>query len=219
MKIKTLKRFIMDIFKNPASITELKKWYHYYSKKNEKSPLDYKIPWMTFSAIDYLEKNLTKDMNVFEYGSGGSTLFFSQRVNTITSIEHDKGWYDYELNILSKLNNLELKLIVPQLNGRLLNHGKDYENMYFDNYVNSIDDYEDKFDLIIVDGRQRNECFKKAILKVKCGGVIVFDNFDREHYQKSLECVNATDFEILSFYGFVPFGTMQSLTTIFKKNK
>lgn len=214
MKLNTLTDFLFDIVKNPNSLLELKKWYFYYKQK-DKSPLDYKIPWMTFSAIDYLSNYLKKDMELFEYGSGGSTLFFADKVKQVISIEHDKNWYDYEIKTLEILNNLELHLIEPDKSGMYRNKREGYQNLFFDNYVNSIDKY-DKFDVIIVDGRQRNICFQKAIKHIKKDGIIVFDNFDRNYYQKSLELIN-NDFEIINCKGFVPFGTMQSLTTLFKK--
>jgi len=215
MKTKSQIKFIIDLLNNPKSLLELKKWYFYYKQK-DKSPLDYKIPWMTFSAIDYLSNYLKKDMELFEYGSGGSTLFFAERVRKIISIEHDKSWYEYEIKILDELNNLELHLIEPDENGIYKNKRDGYQNLYFDNYVNTIDKY-DMFDVIIVDGRQRNICFKKALQHIKKNGIIVFDNFDRSYYQKSLDLINDNDFEIINCKGFVPFGTMQSLTTIFQK--
>jgi len=216
MKINTINKFILDLFKNPSSFLELKKWYYYYKRKDIKTPLDYKIPWMTFGAIEYLSDYLQQNMEVFEYGSGGSTLFFSNKVKKIVSIEHDRNWYDYEINVLSKLKNLELNLVLPEDTGRLKNYRKNYNNKFFDNYVNIIDNYEE-FDVIIVDGRQRNDCFKKAIKHIKKNGIIIFDNFDREYYQKSLKYINKNDFDIMNFHGFVPFGTMQSLTTILKR--
>ena len=215
MKLNTFKIFLIDIIKNPKSLLELKKWYFFYRQQN-RSPLDYEIPWMTFSTIEYLSHYLTQDMELFEWGSGGSTLFFSQKVKKIISIEHDKEWYNYEINKLSNLKNLELYLIEPEQNGIYKNKRKGYENLYFDSYVNFIDKY-DKFDVIIVDGRQRNECFKKALQHVKKDGIIVFDNFDRNYYYKSLKLIDKNEFEIINCRGFVPFGTMQSLTTIFRK--
>ena len=207
-------KFIIDLFKNPSSLLELKKWYFYYKQKN-RTPLDYEIPWMTFKAINYLSSFLQKDMELFEYGSGGSTLFFARKVKKIISIEHDKSWYNYEINKLKEISNLELFLIEPEKQGKFSNKRKGYRKVFFDKYVNSIDKFE-KFDVIIVDGRQRNICFQKAVYHIKKGGIIVFDNFDREYYQKSLNEIDDT-FEIINFQGFVPFGTMQSLTTIFKK--
>jgi len=51
-------------------------------------------PWICFAAIRELKMFLRPDMNVFEYGSGGSTLFFSQRCREVISVEHHKEWYE-----------------------------------------------------------------------------------------------------------------------------
>jgi predicted O-methyltransferase YrrM len=215
MKITTVMKFVYDILKNPSSLIELNKWWFYYKQK-DKSPLNYEIPWMTFKAIDYLSKYLKPEMEIFEWGSGGSTLFFAKRVKKVISIEHDKKWFCYETDLLKKYKNIELHLIEPQKTGIYENKRKEYKGLYFDQYVNSIEKY-DKFDVIVIDGRQRNLCLKKAINHIKKGGIIVFDNFDRKYYKKSLMFVNNNMFERIDCYGFVPFGTMQSLTTIFRR--
>ena len=40
------------------------------------SPLEIQLPWISYGAIDFLDGYLKPDMTVYEYGSGGSTLFF-----------------------------------------------------------------------------------------------------------------------------------------------
>src|SRR2546430_9982143 len=60
------------------------------------NPLDGDSPWMTFAAIRFLDRLLTKEMRVFEYGSGGSSLFFSRRVREVVSVEHDGAWENRE---------------------------------------------------------------------------------------------------------------------------
>ena len=57
--------------------------YWWINLRSNKSPLIDKRPWISFGAILFLEKILKKDMQVYEYGSGGSTLFFAQRVKCI----------------------------------------------------------------------------------------------------------------------------------------
>jgi hypothetical protein len=53
-----------------------------------RNPLDDQIPWITFEARHFVERVLTPESIVFEYGSGGSTLF-SKRVKQVISVEHD----------------------------------------------------------------------------------------------------------------------------------
>src|SRR5438105_11596179 len=51
-------------------------------------------PWLTFSAIDKIERVIVEHMHVVEYGSGGSTLFWSYHVKEVISVEHDRAWYN-----------------------------------------------------------------------------------------------------------------------------
>jgi hypothetical protein len=41
-----------------------------------RSPVDLELPWFSYSAIDALEKRLRPEHRVFEFGSGGSSVFF-----------------------------------------------------------------------------------------------------------------------------------------------
>src|SRR5262245_52249641 len=49
-------------------------------------------PWMTFASIAFLDGALRPDMRVFEWGSGGSTLFFSKRAKEVIAVEDDAEW-------------------------------------------------------------------------------------------------------------------------------
>src|ERR1019366_2881355 len=57
------------------------------------TPLSSGVPWLTFRTIDFLTNCLRPDMTVFEFGSGGSTIFIARRVRTVVSIEHDPEWH------------------------------------------------------------------------------------------------------------------------------
>ena len=45
---------------------------------------------------------------------------------------------------------------------------------------------EGDFDLVVVDGRARNACFHRAITRLAPGGVLVFDNVDRQRYRDAI---------------------------------
>jgi protein-L-isoaspartate O-methyltransferase len=49
---------------------------------------------MNYSVVEFLRQRLTKNMLLFEYGSGYSTLFFSKLVKKVVSVEYDKDWYE-----------------------------------------------------------------------------------------------------------------------------
>src|SRR6185312_3507964 len=54
-------------------------------------------PWVTFDAIDHIENYLRsqrRPLRAFEYGSGGSTLYWQSRQVECVSVEHDPAWYE-----------------------------------------------------------------------------------------------------------------------------
>ena len=76
--------------------------------------------------------------------------------------------------------------------------------MSFKKYVNSIDKYPQKyFDVIFIDGRDRNSCVKKSITKIQQDGIIILDNSERERYQESISLLSK--YKRIDFYGFGPY--------------
>jgi hypothetical protein len=152
--------------------------------------LDTELPWINIGAFKFLKKRLRSDMKVFEYGSGGSTLFFSKYVAEVISVEHDESWYKFILEKISKISNIKLYLKKPQLketNKYGSYYGKGRENYSFEEYVKTIEDYPDSyFDLIVIDGRARPACLEHALPKLKPSGYILFDNSERDRYLDSL---------------------------------
>jgi hypothetical protein len=52
---------------------------------NNKMPVDGNnnpLPWVTYSFIDFISERLTNSMDIFEYGSGNSTLWYSKKVKS-----------------------------------------------------------------------------------------------------------------------------------------
>lgn len=48
------------------------------NRKNQKSHLENQLPWITYQAFNFIKGRVNKNFVVFEYGSGGSTLFFQK---------------------------------------------------------------------------------------------------------------------------------------------
>ena len=138
-----------------------------------KQPLDLELAWFSYAAIDFLKSFLRPQMSVFEYGSGGSTLFFAKRVQTVISTEDNATWLE---NVRRRLTELSLKNVMLQ------HHEFDFKNPEgFENsaYLNSIP--SQKFDVIVVDGAEegvtvRPICFYHAENFIKPGGIIVVDD-------------------------------------------
>lgn len=71
-------------------IKQYKRWYS--DMHSGKTTMSLGLPWMTYDAIAFLEEITSEENNVFEWGSGGSTIFFAARCKQVISVEHDKEW-------------------------------------------------------------------------------------------------------------------------------
>lgn len=192
------------------------KWWE--SRKVETDTIHVGAPWMVFAAVSFLKKWLKKDMKVFEYGSGGSTVFFSKLSDSIISVEHYEKWYNRVSKYISnnQINNIEYRLILPELYTAVTGSCTDpksykscfpeFSNFSFKEYVISIDAYPDEcFDLVVVDGRSRGSCILHAMKKVKVNGMLLVDNADRSYYLKPFpELFDKNKWGIASFIGHVP---------------
>jgi hypothetical protein len=206
-----------------ASIFEHWKIYNEWQEQiiSKKQPFDCELPWISIHAKNYLKKYLEKKdkqhINIFEYGSGGSSLFFLKYSNNVISIEHNPEWFHYVRNAVAdkKIKGWHGELIKPDPIENNLQVELDSSNpldyystdesslmFTFKNYASSIDKYPDNyFDLILVDGRSRPSCLYHSRRKLKSGGLLVLDNADRKYYLSG----NLLDKEsfnlVLSLYG------------------
>src|SRR3989339_318086 len=70
------------------------------------------IPWVTYSFIDFISERLNTNMDIFEYGSGNSTLWYAKKVSSVTSVEHDKKWFEKIKNSMPQNVNLNYQELV-----------------------------------------------------------------------------------------------------------
>ncbi len=177
-------------------------WINSY---NNQMPIDKNnnpLPWVTYSFIDFIKDRLDSSMNIFEYGSGNSTLWYSKNVASVTSVEHDIQWFN------------KIKKIMPK-NVRLYHQALEYGGDY-SQFINQIDK---NFDIVIVDGRDRVNCLMYAIKSLKKSGVVVLDDSERESYNYGIELLLKEGFKRIDFWGISPGLFYKKCTTIFYKNE
>ena len=158
------------------------------------------IPWMNYNVISFLEERLTKDMCLFEYGSGYSTLFYSNLVKEVVSIESNIDWYNRMKKLIS--DNAQLFYIDFKENGE------------YCRYINKIDK---KYDVVVIDGRDRNRCAGNAINSLSEKGVIIFDDTSHAEYSDGVKILLNHDFRKLDFEGLKACGFGLDRTSIFYK--
>ena len=152
--------------------------------------LRYDVPWWTFEASDRVAGFLRErpQARVFEWGSGASTVWLSRRSGSVTSIEHDAQWAGHVRPVLPGNAVVHVVEPAPATGGpeQVLSEKPGFEGLDFRAYVDSLDDSDGTFDLVVVDGRARNACFHRAVSRLAPGGVLVFDNVDRARYREAI---------------------------------
>jgi precorrin-6B methylase 2 len=158
------------------------------------------IPWFNDAVIAFLDSRLNKTMRVFEYGSGQSTLYLSQKVKSVISIEHSRSWYE------------DMKSQVPD-NAKIV-----FAKEIGPDYPKQITLFPKKFDIVLIDGRRRVECVKPSIKKLSPRGVLILDDSERVVYQSAFKIMKSHGFRNLDFTSIKlgDFATAQ--TTVFYRS-
>jgi hypothetical protein len=155
------------------------------------------IPWFTYPAIDFLDSLKKENWFVFEWGCGYSTLWWSQNVKQVYSIEDNELWFNQIRNQIP--NNVQLT------------YGCDKEA-----YVGAIHQHDiNIFDVIVIDGSFRNECSLNSVNHLKDSGIIIFDNSDGKDYIESINFLIGSGFRRIDFWGLIPSYLYKNCTSVF----
>jgi predicted O-methyltransferase YrrM len=124
------------------------------------------LPWLTPKAIKLLQGYLKPTHCGLEFGSGRSTLWFAQRIQQLTSVEHDSDWYQRVKQRMERLGvtNVTYLFIPVEKENRVA-------------YPSVAEQFADRsLDFVLVDGAERSSCALKSMGKIKPGGLLVIDN-------------------------------------------
>lgn len=223
-----------ELEKMNASPEERKRFSGYYdawksSQRDGRSTMTDEMPWLTYEAIGFLNRHVKKNMHVFEFGGGGSSVYFARHSGTVVTVEHDAGWFEAMCAIMEKkeITNWDGNLITAEEGGSgdigdpdaYVSDDKIFEGKNFKAYASFIDRFENEsFDIIVVDGRARPSCTKHALPKLKKGGWLIIDNADRTYYFTAFKEILNTQFELVSNRkGPAPYCTWFTQTGIWRK--
>ncbi len=200
---------LLKVLTQPSRLKSLLSFNHkgylcdigWFKAFDTKSPVDGEgnpIPWVTYSFIDFIKNRIKKQHTIFEFGSGNSTFFYAKSAGIVVSVEHDKEWFDKIVK--DKPENSEMIYCE-------LIRGGDYCHMPVK--------LEEKFDVIIVDGRDRVNCCKQAVDALTNEGVVVLDDSEREYYREGIDFLLKKGFKQLSFSGISPGLFYNKATSVF----
>jgi hypothetical protein len=176
-------------------------WFKAFDHKQAMDADGQALPWVTYSFIDFIKPRLNNTLRVFEYGSGSSTLFYALRVLKVVSVEHDKNWHDKIKS--SSPRNAEMIFTELHPNG---------------DYSRKAATIGEKFDIIIVDGRDRVNCCTYSVDALSPSGVLVLDDSERPEYEPARTFLKLKGFKELSFSGISPGLFYLKATSVFYRS-
>lgn len=159
------------------------------------------LPWYTYSTIAFLVSRLPSDVDVFEYGCGYSTLWWMRRARSVISVEHAGSWAE-SIRLMANPNVQLIEVPVDQE----------------ESYATTIESTGKKFDVVVVDGENREACLKIAPHHLKSDGIIILDNSERSAYRDGILHLRSEGFRHVDFIGMGPINTYDWTTSIFYRN-
>lgn len=156
------------------------------------------IPWYTYPAIHFLEERVPWDepLRVFEYGCGNSSMWWSARGGRVTSVEHHGEW-------------------VATVRRRVDDRVTVRERPLGDGYVDAILEDDERYDVVVVDGRMRVRCAAVAAERLTDRGVLLWDNAERVRYRPGIDALHEAGFRRVDFDGLAPIGWNRTRTSVF----
>ncbi|HYK75915.1 MAG TPA: FkbM family methyltransferase [Daejeonella sp.] len=176
-------------------------WFKAFESKSAVDESGNPIPWVTYSFIDFIKDRLQSEHQVFEFGAGNSTFFYAKKAAKVISVEHDQAWFDKISG--QRPANSEIIFCEVETDGK---------------YAGMPVSLNEKFHVIIVDGRDRVNCCKQAISALTDDGVVILDDSEREFYNPGIEFLKAQGFKQIAFSGISPGLFYRKTTSVFYKS-
>jgi hypothetical protein len=151
------------------------------------------LPWITYPAIEYLKQLDLSDKTVFEYGCGGSTVFWSRVAQHVDSVEDNERFC------------LDVRAVLPS-NGDL------FFERDPDDYVRAIE-RRGPYDIIVIDGHSRVRCSEIAPAHLKPGGFVILDNSD--WFPEASANLRAADLIEVDMAGMAPIADCVTTTSFY----
>jgi hypothetical protein len=133
------------------------------------------MPWYTFPCLDYLKSIDIKQWEVFEWGGGCSTVWYSFNCAHVDCLETNPDWSNKIINYLTmnKKVNFSIDVIEVPPSANVPHPNKDA-------YLGYLQTKNKMYDVIAIDGSYRNECISISLPFIKPGGLLIFDNYEQE---------------------------------------
>lgn len=155
------------------------------------------IPWYRYAAIDFLAERIAPESRIFEFGSGNSTLWWAARATTVVAVEHDSEWASRVRRVIPE--NVTLLEVPLETDGE---------------YCRTAERTGERYEVVVIDGRDRINCAIHCLDSLADGGVIVWDDSHRHRYRNGLAFLAERGFRRLRFTGLGPIAANDGETSV-----
>ncbi len=151
----------------------------------KKSPVDAGFPWINYYVIQFLHSLINRNMQVLEFGAGGSSIFFLKRGVELFSIEHEEIWIS---EVKERISPVQFSKWSPHL---VLSRNQETNIPNIEDYLSPLKRIEKaSLDIVLIDGRHRVESIKQSMSLIKDGGILILDNSDRVYYEEAFNLLS-----------------------------
>ena len=142
---------------------------NWWQKTTPDKPRD--TPWISPAATEFLDGILQPDFEVLEHGSGGSTVWMAERVQSVIAVENNAHWR-------REGKNISMIVSLDQIY-------KSYDLLFIDGEPVA----------------ERAGWIKAVPKLVKPGGWVVLDNANRPEYAEEREWLKSVSENVTTFDG------------------
>lgn len=161
------------------------------------------VPWFTYGAIDFADQLVPPDARVLELGGGGSTRYWLERGNSVVTVETSESWSSLMRSVLTEAHPTWVCVHMQKITSQNLD---------------SLD--LGTFDVIVNDfnGGDRGSVSQWMLKHLNAGGLVIWDNTDRENYQSGIKELEEAGLGHVSFFGLGPVNSYASQTSFFSSS-
>jgi hypothetical protein len=183
---------------------------------DKQSPIQMGLPWTSWTCIDYLRRTVKPGTRVFEWGGGGSTLFWARMGCHVVCVESNEYWKGQIEQQIAKA--------MPESAGKVQIRFVPAETAQPDAvraYVEAVKDGA-PWDIILVDGLEesyvsRMDCLKMTPSAIKPDGFVLLDDSWRPRYDEAPTIM--AGFDQTKFWGLGPARMGCTRTDMYRRHR